>query len=80
MMPIFSRLSRSEIIHGRAAMFVMGIWVLKTLIVGWAMQNPIKSIKTWFFELIEDAVGAKAMRKFNAEEGKKEQSKNQNKE
>ena len=32
------------------------------------MANPIK---TWFFELIEDAIGSKAMRQFNKEEGEK---------
>ena len=29
------------------------------------MTNPIK---TWFFELIEDAIGSKAMKQFNKEE------------
>ena len=29
------------------------------------MTNPIK---TWFFELIEDAIGSKAMRQFRKEE------------
>ena len=29
------------------------------------MPNPIK---TWFFELIEDAIGSKAMKQFNKEE------------
>ena len=29
------------------------------------MANPIK---TWFFELIEDAIGSKAMKQFNKEE------------
>ena len=28
------------------------------------------SIKTWFFELIEDAIGSKAMKQFNKEEEK----------
>ena len=32
------------------------------------MANPIK---TWFFELIEDAIGSKAMKQFKEEEGKK---------
>ena len=32
------------------------------------MANPIK---TWFFELIEDAIGSKAMKQFNREEEKK---------
>ena len=32
------------------------------------MGNPIK---TWFFELIEDAIGTKAMKQFNKEEEKK---------
>ena len=27
-----------------------------------------KFIKTWFFELIEDAIGSKAMKQFNKEE------------
>ena len=35
------------------------------------MANPIK---TWFFELIEDAIGSKAMKKFKEEEGKKKNS------
>ena len=40
------------------------------------MLNPIK---TWFFELIEDAIGSKAMKQFNKEEEKKKNldSKNQ---
>ena len=32
------------------------------------MENPIK---TWFFELIEDAIGSKAMNQFKKEEDKK---------
>ena len=28
-------------------------------------------IKTWFFELIEDAIGSKAMKQFNKEEEEK---------
>ena len=32
------------------------------------MANPIK---TWFFELIEDAIGSKAMKQFKKEEDKK---------
>tara|TARA_B100001250_G_C19315112_1_gene577952 strand:+ start:276 stop:407 length:132 start_codon:yes stop_codon:yes gene_type:complete len=32
------------------------------------MKNPIK---TWFFELIEDAIGTEAMKQFNKEEEKK---------
>ena len=28
----------------------------------------LKTIKTWFFELIEDAVGSQAMKKFKKEE------------
>ena len=37
------------------------------------MANPIK---TWFFELIEDAIGSKAMKQFKEEEeeGKKKNS------
>ncbi len=41
------------------------------------MLNPFKGIKTWFFELIEDAVGAKAMKQFKTEEEKVENSKNE---
>ena len=37
------------------------------------MSNPIK---TWFFELIEDAIGSKAMKKFNQEEEKKNSESN----
>ena len=36
------------------------------------MMNPIK---TWFFELIEDAIGSKAMKQFNKEVEEKEKSK-----
>ena len=32
------------------------------------MMNPIK---TWFFELIEDAIGSKAMKQFKQEEDEK---------
>ena len=32
------------------------------------MPNPIK---TWFFELIEDAIGSKAMKQFKKEEDNK---------
>ena len=32
------------------------------------MRNPLK---TWFFELIEDAIGSKAMKQFNREEEEK---------
>jgi|TARA_B100000214_G_scaffold315633_1_gene248924 hypothetical protein len=35
------------------------------------MSNPIK---TWFFELIEDAIGSKAMKQFNKEEEEKEKN------
>ena len=35
------------------------------------MSNPIK---TWFFELIEDAIGSKAMKQFNKEEEEKNKS------
>ena len=35
------------------------------------MGNPLK---TWFFELIEDAIGSKAMKQFNKEE--EEETKN----
>ena len=35
------------------------------------MANPIK---TWFFELIEDAIGSKAMKQFEEEEEKKKNS------
>ncbi len=33
------------------------------------MANPIK---TWFFELIEDAIGSKAMKQFKKEEENKD--------
>tara|TARA_Y100001968_G_C19259843_1_gene668719 strand:- start:132 stop:272 length:141 start_codon:yes stop_codon:yes gene_type:complete len=36
------------------------------------MDNPIKS---WFFELIEDAIGSKAMKQFIKEEDTKKNSK-----
>ena len=35
------------------------------------MGNPIK---TWFFELIEDAIGSKAMKQFKKEEEKTNQT------
>jgi len=39
------------------------------------MNNPIKN---WFFELIEDAIGNKAMQQFKKEEKDKNQSKEKN--
>ena len=36
------------------------------------MGNPIK---TWFFELIEDAIGSKAMKQFTKEEEEKNEKK-----
>ncbi|KGG19881.1 hypothetical protein [Prochlorococcus marinus] len=35
------------------------------------MANPIK---TWFFDLIEDAIGSKAMKQFKEEEEKKKEN------
>ena len=40
------------------------------------MRNPLK---TWFFELIEDAIGSKAMKQFNKEEEKKFNANSNNK-
>ncbi len=40
------------------------------------MGNPIK---TWFFELIEDAIGSKAMKQFKKEENEKTSSKSSKK-
>tara|TARA_B100000965_G_C19094277_1_gene542020 strand:- start:11 stop:229 length:219 start_codon:yes stop_codon:yes gene_type:complete len=40
------------------------------------MGNPLK---TWFFELIEDAIGSKAMKQFNKEEEAKKDSKSKRK-
>ena len=39
------------------------------------MPNPIK---TWFFELIEDAIGSKAMKQFKKEEEDKKKPKSKN--
>ena len=36
----------------------------------------LNSIKTWFFELIEDAIGSKAMKQFIKEEEEEEEKKN----
>ena len=38
------------------------------------MANPIK---TWFLELIEDAIGSKAMKQFKEEEEEKKRIQNQ---
>ena len=40
------------------------------------MGNPIK---TWFFELIEDAIGTKAMKQFHKEEEEKKKPESNNK-
>ena len=40
------------------------------------MANPIK---TWFFELIEDAIGSKAMKQFKKEEEEKKKPDSNNK-
>ncbi len=39
------------------------------------MANPIK---TWFFELIEDAIGSKAMKQFKKEEEDKKKPESNN--
>ena len=39
------------------------------------MSNPIK---TWFFELIEDAIGSKAMKQFKEEEEEKKKKDSSN--
>ena len=39
------------------------------------MTNPIK---TWFFELIEDAIGSKAMKQFKKEEEEKKNASSNN--
>ena len=41
------------------------------------MANPIK---TWFFELIEDAIGSKAMKQFQEEEEGKKKNADSNEE
>ena len=41
------------------------------------MVNPLESIKTWFFELIEDAVGKKTMKKYQEEMEKKNKPESQ---
>ena len=41
------------------------------------MANPIK---TWFFELIEDAIGSKAMKQFKEEEEEKKENPESNEE
>ena len=35
------------------------------------IPNPLKSIQTWFFELIEDAIGEKTMKRYKDEIEKK---------
>jgi len=40
------------------------------------MRNPIK---TWFFELIEDAIGNKAMKQFKKEEEEEEEEEEEKK-
>ena len=39
------------------------------------MGNPIKN---WFFELIEDAIGSKAMKQFKKEEDEKKKTESNN--
>ena len=39
------------------------------------MANPLEVIKTWFFELIEDAVGEETMKKYKKEMMKKKKKK-----
>ena len=40
------------------------------------MANPLEGIKTWFFELIEDAVGEETMEKYKKEIETKKASQN----
>tara|TARA_Y100001968_G_scaffold51977_1_gene42941 strand:- start:48 stop:191 length:144 start_codon:yes stop_codon:yes gene_type:complete len=39
----------------------------------------LNHIKNWFFDLIEDAIGSKAMKQFNKEEEEKKNSKSDQK-
>tara|TARA_Y100001968_G_scaffold45994_1_gene36107 strand:- start:156 stop:293 length:138 start_codon:yes stop_codon:yes gene_type:complete len=41
------------------------------------MANLIQTIKTWFYELIEDAVGEKTMEKYKEEMAKKSNPQNE---
>ena len=61
----------------RAAMFIVGCLAIHKLSNSLRMANPIK---TWFFELIEDAIGSKAMKQFNKEEEEKKKNSESNKE
>ena len=47
--------------------------VIHKLLNSLRMSNPIK---TWFFELIEDAIGSKAMDQFTKEEEEKNKESN----
>ncbi len=51
------------------------IMVIHKLSNSLRVANPIK---TWFFELIEDAIGSKAMKQFNKEEEEKKKSTSNN--
>ena len=49
-------------------------YVYRCYMVIHKLSNPLRManiIKTWFFDLIEDAIGSKAMKQFNREEEKK---------
>ena len=59
----FSR-SSSNVTHWYLVIHEPSNWLI--------MTNPLK---TWFFELIEDAIGSKAMKQFKKEEEKKWNSK-----
>ncbi len=50
--------------------------VIHKLSISLRMSNPIK---TWFFELIEDAIGSKAMKQFKKEEEDKKNLESNNK-
>ncbi len=56
--------------------------VYSLYLVVYKLSNPLimaNPIKTWFFELIEDAIGSKAMKQFKKEEDdKKNQESNNN--
>ncbi len=52
--------------YSRKSSYVYGRYmVINKLSNSLRMANPIK---TWFFELIEDAIGSKAMKQFKKEE------------
>ena len=58
--------------YSRTSSYVYNWYLVIHKLSVWLKMGNL--IKTWFFELIEDAIGSKAMKQFKKEEEEKKES------